>query len=108
MKNVYGKPVSTLTKGEQKLLNKDILMFTSLMMKKNGESLIGLSSRINMGTQEDFDQRGVDRDMYSGVKLLGLKKSRVQKTFEVMCEIVQKSQYSFYKFCDDYTRKDNQ
>ena len=99
MYNFYGKPQDQLTSDEKKLFDKDVMLVQSVLMKSRGESLIGMNMRV--GTQEDVDERSIDRTFFSGW-LLGLKNPRGQKQYEKYSKTVEESKYSFIQFVKNY------
>jgi hypothetical protein len=104
--NYYGKNQKELSKDEQTLLSKDMLLIQSFMMKMDGQQLIGMNPEhsIHLGTQKDVDERTVDRELFAGVKLLGLKQPKTQKSFDKMSQKVADSPYGFYQFVEDYMK----
>ena len=107
--NYYGKNQKDLTKDEQTLLSKDMLLIQSFMMKMESQQLIGMNPEhsIHLGTQEDIDQRTIDREIFAGVTLLGLKEPESQKEFDELEEKVDDSPYGFYQFVEDYSKNWN-
>lgn len=99
--NYYGKKQQDFTEVEKTLWTKDLMYFQSFMMKMRGERLMGMG--LNMGTQEDVDERIVDRTIFVGTEILGCSCPRNQKEFNVIEKQVEESKYSIIQFVKDHT-----